>query len=191
MPADSSSVPPPSAVPEFEPVRAGGSRRHRLRRVVRRRRRAVAVSLAVAAAALAVSALDSGAAEPQPRERASPEPGQAEQGERAERAERSVPAAAELVRAPVRIADPAAARLLRPGDRVDVLASAADPGDGSDRARIVARRVRVADVPETEGAGEAREPAADGALVVLSVPRSTAVELADAAAHSRVAVALW
>ncbi|MDQ0713984.1 hypothetical protein QFZ55_003436 [Streptomyces luteogriseus] len=88
------------------------------------------------------------------------------------------------VTAPVRISDAAAVRLLRPGDRVDVIAAeAAVPGGD---ARVVARGARVTKVPEpVEGAGES------GALVVLSVPRATAARLAGASATKRLAVTLW
>ncbi|MGW1890193.1 hypothetical protein ACWCP6_07960 [Streptomyces sp. NPDC002004] len=90
------------------------------------------------------------------------------------------PRAAELVTAPVRIADAAAVRLLHPGDRVDVVAA------GETGARVVAPRARVVEVPE------AQDTAAEGgALVVLSVPRPTAARLAGAAATSRLAVTLW
>ncbi|MET9802560.1 hypothetical protein [Streptomyces sp. NPDC006368] len=84
----------------------------------------------------------------------------------------------------MRIADGATVRLLRPGDRVDVIAAGVSPsGDGD--ARVVASGVRVADVPRTP------EPSPDGgALVVLSVPRATATALAGAAAGSRLAVIL-
>ncbi|UGY91901.1 hypothetical protein [Streptomyces gobiensis] len=162
------SPPPPSVVPEFEPLRTGGWRRHRLCAAMRRRRRAVAISLAVAATAMVVSAPR---AEPQPPERTS--------------RETAAGPAAELVAAPVRIADPATVRLLKPGDRVDVLASAPD-GSAADRARIVARCARVAKVPESGGTGGS---AGEGALVVLPVPRPTAAQLAGAAAHSRLTVA--
>lgn len=104
------------------------------------------------------------------------------------------------VSAPVRIADAATVRLLRPGDRVDVIASPADPG----AARVVAQRARVARIPkpeqeqEQEAARRAARPdgaladgsLADGALVVLTVPRRTATQLAGAAADSRLAVTL-
>jgi hypothetical protein len=149
---------------------------------VRRRRRAVAVSLGVAAMATALAAPASNGTEPHPPQRPEPSPTDGTATARE-------PAADPLVAAPVRIADPATARLLKPGDRVDVLASAAD-GDSTDGARIVARRARVAEVPET-GDTEAVGSAGEGALRLLSVPRSTAVQLADAAAHSRVTVALW
>jgi hypothetical protein len=88
------------------------------------------------------------------------------------------------VTAPVRIADAATVRLLRPGDRVDVIAAeGAVPGGD---ARVVARGARVTKVPEpVEGAGDS------GALVVLSVPRATAARLAGASATGRLAVTLW
>lgn len=111
------------------------------------------------------------------------------------------------VGAPVRLPDAAVVRLLRPGDRVDVLAAPPDlpslrrssPGVPPASARIVARGVRVAAVPgappdpgaahegpkQPDGAyGEA------GALVVLSVSRATAARIAGAAAHSRLVVTL-
>jgi hypothetical protein len=73
----------------------------------------------------------------------------------------------------VRIADAAAVRLLRPGDRVDVLAGA----------RVVAAGAPVLSVPDVlgvPGAG-AGDGSGEGALVVLSVPRETARTLAGAA----------
>jgi Flp pilus assembly protein CpaB len=91
--------------------------------------------------------------------------------------------ATELVSAPVRIADAATVRLLRPGDRVDVIASANSPVGEDFEAKVVASGVRVAEVPE---AGE--DSADGGALVVLSVSRTTAAKLAGAGASSRLAV---
>jgi hypothetical protein len=91
--------------------------------------------------------------------------------------------AVELVSAPVRIADGATVRLLRPGDRVDVIA-AQETATGGD-ARVVARGARVTKVPEP------LDSAADsGALVVLSVPRRAAARLAGAGATARLAVTL-
>jgi Flp pilus assembly protein CpaB len=88
-----------------------------------------------------------------------------------------------MVAAPVRIADAATVRLLRPGDRVDVIA-AQETATGGD-ARVVARGARVTKVPEP------LESATDsGALVVLSVPRTTAARLAGASAMARLAVTL-
>ncbi|MFI1824987.1 RcpC/CpaB family pilus assembly protein [Streptomyces sp. NPDC020412] len=119
-----------------------------------------------------------------------------------------------LVSAPVRIADAATVRLLRPGDRVDVIAAPEPTGTGASadavpEARVVAAGVRVESVPERGGripggpapdgadAGveaAAGDPVGDGsaggALVVLSVPRDTAAELAGAAAGSRLVVAV-
>uniref|UniRef100_UPI00211D214B RcpC/CpaB family pilus assembly protein n=2 Tax=Streptomyces TaxID=1883 RepID=UPI00211D214B len=111
-----------------------------------------------------------------------------------------------LVSAPVRIADPETVRLLRPGDRVDVIAV----DDADDEARVVARGVRVAKVPYpgsgpgghaadvsgagADGTGGADDiggaGAEDGALVVLSVERSTATALLGAGASGRLAVAV-
>ncbi|WP_411293779.1 RcpC/CpaB family pilus assembly protein [Streptomyces kunmingensis] len=100
------------------------------------------------------------------------------------------------VSAPVRIADAGAVRLLRPGDRVDVVAARADGGPG---VRVLASGARVASVPEESSvpeenaaAGRPGEPmAGGGSLVVLSVGRATAVRLAGAGATSRLAVTLW
>lgn len=89
----------------------------------------------------------------------------------------------ETVSAPVRIADGATVRLLRPGDRVDVIAAEESALGGN--ARVVARGARVTKVPEpADGVSEG------GALVVLSVPRSTAARLAGASATARLAVTL-
>ncbi|WP_461006037.1 Flp pilus assembly protein CpaB, partial [Streptomyces capparidis] len=87
------------------------------------------------------------------------------------------------VAAPVRVADAGSAALLRPGDRIDVLAG--PPGGEGGAARVVAAGVRVIAVPPVRGRG-----AGEGALVVLAVPRSVAVELAGAAAASPLAVTL-
>jgi len=87
--------------------------------------------------------------------------------------------AGDLVRAPVRIADAETVRLLRPGDRVDVIAA---PTSGAEASRVVAG-VRVADV--SAGGDESMQ---DGALIVLSVPRAAAAKLAGAGINSRLAV---
>lgn len=73
-------------------------------------------------------------------------------------------------------------RLLRPGDRVDVIAA---EGAGAD-ARVLAKGARVTDVPQTSAEG----PAEDGALIVVSVPRGTAASLAGAGISARLAVTL-
>ncbi len=87
------------------------------------------------------------------------------------------------VSAPVRIADGATVRLLRPGDRVDVIAAEEAPAGGD--AHVVARGARVTTVPEPLDTATG-----SGALVVLSVPRSTAARLAGASATARLAVTL-
>jgi hypothetical protein len=95
-----------------------------------------------------------------------------------------------MVGAPVRIADGATVRLLEVGDRVDVVAAAAERTAGGD-ARVVARGARVAEVPAVTGAAESSDRVGEGgALVVLSVPRETAARLAGAGAASRLAVTL-
>ncbi|CAL9472795.1 hypothetical protein SUDANB96_02892 [Streptomyces sp. enrichment culture] len=91
-----------------------------------------------------------------------------------------------MVTAPVRIADGATVRLLRPGDRVDVIAAQETALGGE--ARVVARGALVRRVPELDAETEGAE---SGALVVLSVPRDTAARLAGASTTARLAVTLW
>ncbi|MFF8832531.1 hypothetical protein [Streptomyces sp. NPDC015131] len=173
LPVVATAVPEACGVPPFAPLRVGRGR-HRLRRTVRRRRHAVAAGLAMTAAALAASAAGSRA----PAGVDEPRAGTAPHREREP---------VEMVSAPVRIADAATVRLLRPGDRVDVIASPVAPVDGRADARVLARGARVAEVPRATG-GEG--PDGGGALVVLSVPRATATVLAGAGAASRLAVTL-
>ncbi len=96
--------------------------------------------------------------------------------------------------APVRIADAATVRLLRPGDRVDVIAAEPTPLGGVDGAggdaHVVARGALVTKVPEPLNT-DSSTGGDDGALVVLSVPRTTAARLAGASATARLAVTLW
>ncbi|MDW6060457.1 RcpC/CpaB family pilus assembly protein [Streptomyces sp. FXJ1.4098] len=143
----------------------------------------MAAGLAMSAAALAAAA-PSGGSDPRPAASSPPDDGR-----------REPPPA--VVSAPVRIADAASVRLLRPGDRVDVLAApGSDQARGPATAHVVARGARVTDVPrpgrvaaadvETGDLG----PSGGGALVVLAVPRPTAAALAGAEATSRLAVAL-
>ncbi|MEV8128882.1 hypothetical protein AB0P07_33345 [Streptomyces sp. NPDC085944] len=164
-------------MPHFAPVRVRGGR-HRLHRLVRHRRRALAVGLAVTAAALV-------AAGPHPGTDGHGTDGQGTDGQ-GTRGARGHPTAerqhTRLVAAPVRIADAATVRLLRPGDRVDVVATG-DGGAGD--ASVLARGVRVAEVPEP-----VQDPAAGGALVVVSVPRATAHRLVGAGTTARLAVTL-
>ncbi|MFG2682809.1 hypothetical protein [Streptomyces sp. NPDC048392] len=165
-------APPTREVPPFAPVRVRGGV-HRLHRLVRHRRRALAAGLAVTAAALVAAGPHAGAGgQDTGRARGHPvaEPVRERQGTR-------------LVAAPVRIADAATVRLLRPGDRVDVVAT----GDGgAGEASVVARGVRVTKVPEPVEEG----PAAGGALIVVSVPRATAHRLVGAGTTARLAVTL-
>ncbi|MGV9878938.1 RcpC/CpaB family pilus assembly protein [Streptomyces sp. NPDC003006] len=157
-------------VPHFSPVRVRGGH-PRLRRLLRHRRRALAVGLAMTAAALAASA-------PPPPDTGRP------RGSAAAADPSAQPPPSEAVTAPVRIADAAAVGLLRPGDRVDVIAAEGPPGSGA-KPRVVAAGARVSEVPEqVEGSAES------GALVVLSVPRDTAARLAGAGASARLAVTL-
>lgn len=89
-----------------------------------------------------------------------------------------------MVAVPVRIGDPGAVRLLRVGDRVQVLA--ADP-QGSSSASVVGRDVPVLAIPaaqeETPGTGT-------GALVVLALPPSSARVVAQASVSSFLSVVL-
>ncbi|WP_223775140.1 RcpC/CpaB family pilus assembly protein [Streptomyces sp. 135] len=155
------------SVPHFSPVRVRGGH-PRLRRLSRHRRRALAVGLAMTAAALAATApgTPTGRRGP-PRQPSSRGAAVHGDGDRAG-ADRGQPRRG----------------LLRPGDRVDVIAAEGPPGSGA-KPRVVAAGVRVSEVPE-QAAGAAES----GALVVLSVPRDTASRLAGAGASARLAVTL-
>lgn len=180
-------TPPRCAVPTFPPIRVGGrGGRHLVPRTLRLRRKPLVLGLAVAAAALAVSAAHGSPTGTQGHVRGPSHPTTA--------AHSAPDVAQEIVRAPVRITDAAAVRLLRPGDRVDVLAAA----------RVVASGARVVAVPEQPGgqgvsttsegsdgpASAADAGATGGALIVLSVPRRIAAALSGAAVSSPLAVAL-
>lgn len=192
-PGRGSGAPPPCQVPHFSPLHVRGGRQ-RLRRLLRHRRRALAVGLAMTAAAL-VTAGPREPGRPQPQGSAAPvSAGEHGGGPAPQRARR----AARLVTAPVRIADAATVRLLRPGDRVDVVAAEGAGVDGTGAgsvgsagarpggaARVVAAGARVSEVPDSSDA-----VAEGGALVVLAVPRATAARLAGASATARLAVTL-
>jgi hypothetical protein len=170
-------MPPRIAVPAFPPIRAGGRGGGRIGAALRRRRRHLAAVLAIAAAAAAVASAHGA---PPRRDPAAPH----ESGPTLAVARRSP--ADHLVKAPVRIADPAAVALLHPGVRVDVLAGA----------RLVASSVAVVAVPtgpiEPQETPVVPESAGNGggALIVLAVPRRTAAALSGAAATSPLGVAL-
>ncbi|MEU9199951.1 hypothetical protein [Streptomyces sp. NPDC048332] len=173
------SAPPPAGVPPFPPLRVRGGSGHRLRRAVWRQRRAMTAGLALTAAALAASGLGGSGAGSGGGNAAGPGGGRGA-AEAATTASRRVPPPVRLVSAPVRIADAETVRLLRPGDRVDVVAS---EGAG---ARVLAKGARVTRVPEVSAAGSAE----DGALIVVSVPRATATTLAGAGISAGFAVIL-
>ncbi|WP_240799128.1 hypothetical protein [Streptomyces sp. A0958] len=166
-------APPPCGVPAFPPLRVRGGSGHRLRRAVWRQRRAVAAGLALTAAALAVSGFGGGGGG---------HGGGAAQGAAPGRASPPV----RLVSAPVRIADAATVRLLRPGDRVDVVTS---EGAGA-RARVLAKGARVEQVPPVSAEGVSDQGTSEGALIVLAVPRTTATDLAGAGISGGFAVIL-
>ncbi|MFF9508179.1 hypothetical protein ACF1BU_19205 [Streptomyces sp. NPDC014724] len=161
----------------FEPLRVRGGGGHRLRRAVWRQRRVLAAGLALTAAALTATGLGGGGAGGDTAQGARMREGGAA-GTATEPGRRSAP----LVSAPVRIADAATVRLLRPGDQVDVIAA---ESTGTD-VRVLAKGARVADVPQPPAEG----PVEDGALIVLAVPRTVAASLAGAGISTRLAVTL-
>ncbi|AVV42155.1 hypothetical protein C6376_12685 [Streptomyces sp. P3] len=179
-------------MPPFPPVRVRGGR-YRLGpvgRPARGRRRALAVGLAVTAVALVAAGPRIGdPVRGHPSERSSTSP--PDRARSALHAPSPGAHAARKVSAPVRIADAAAVRLLRPGDRVDVIAAEQTARGGT--ARLIARGALVTKVPEPlDAPAGGPGPVSDaGALVVLSVPRSTAARLAGASAAARLSVALW
>lgn len=89
-----------------------------------------------------------------------------------------------LVAVPVRIGDPGAVRLLRVGDRVDLLA--ADP-QGETSARVVGHDVPVLAIPR---AGEESPGLTNGALVVVGLPDETAQAVAQASVSAFLSVVL-
>lgn len=89
------------------------------------------------------------------------------------------PADPSAVAVPVRLADAAVARLLRPGDRVDVLAARPDTPVP---ARTVAPGVPVVAVPRPGPDTD------EGALIVVETGRDQAALLARAAVDSRLSV---
>jgi pilus assembly protein CpaB len=89
----------------------------------------------------------------------------------------------DLVAVPVRIADPGVVTMVRPGDRIDLLAASMD---GHTEAGVVASQVPLLAVPAPMDGG----PLADGALLVVAVPVDQATRLAQAAVTSRLSVAL-
>jgi Flp pilus assembly protein CpaB len=102
----------------------------------------------------------------------------------------------DLVAVPVRMADAESVRLLRPGDRIDVLATAgsfdAAPdglGRAAGRARAVAWAVPVVTIPGRPSGAQSGlgsgGGAGEGALVVVAARRDQAATLAATAHESR------
>lgn len=94
--------------------------------------------------------------------------------------------AAGLVAAPVRVADAALAALVRPGDRVDVLATPVSAGGTGWATEVVGPDLMVVSVPEPVAAGAYTE----GSLLVLATTPATAQALASAAVTSRLSITL-
>ena len=97
-----------------------------------------------------------------------------------------------LVQVPVRIADPEAVALLRPGDVVDALGAGSPEAGGRSpfpsTARLLASAVRVVTIPRV--AKSATGLTGDGALVLLATSATTAARLAGAAVTDRLSVVL-
>jgi Flp pilus assembly protein CpaB len=96
------------------------------------------------------------------------------------------------VAAPVRLADLAVATLLRPGDRVDVLAAAGGDGGGGGSVEVVATAALVLTAPPGPGGDDVGPDDTTGGsgLLVLAVPPDTAGRLAAAAAAGTLTVTL-
>ncbi|WP_413451316.1 RcpC/CpaB family pilus assembly protein [Georgenia phoenicis] len=90
---------------------------------------------------------------------------------------------------PVRLADPAVAGTLRPGDRVDLLAATADAAASEGSARVVAAGALVMALEEGGGGGllGGEEPAS---LVFVAVPRAAAPDVVGASAWAPLRVVL-
>ena len=99
-----------------------------------------------------------------------------------------------LVAVPVRVADAASARLLRPGDRIDVLAAPASAGGAggdelaeldvhpaAERARPLVSAVPVIAIP---GADSDTQDGGEGALIVVAARHDQAATLAGPAGGS-------
>ncbi len=89
-----------------------------------------------------------------------------------------------LVAVPVRVGDPGAVRLLRVGDRVDLLA--ADP-QGETSAQVVGRDVPVLAIPRP---GEESPGLTNGALVVVGLSPETARTVAQASVSAFLSVVI-
>jgi len=90
-----------------------------------------------------------------------------------------------LVATPVRVADAGTAGLVRPGDRVDVLATPVGQDTTGQPSRIVAAEVVVIAVPGADRAGFV-----EGALLVLATTPEEAAGLAAATVTDRLSLTL-
>ncbi|MBB5786397.1 SAF domain-containing protein [Jiangella mangrovi] len=86
-------------------------------------------------------------------------------------------AAGDVVAAPVRVADAGAATYLRPGDRIDLLATSLDG--------VASTSVVAADVPVLALPSAAGSTLAEGALVLVAASPAQAADLAAAAVAAR------
>jgi Flp pilus assembly protein CpaB len=95
-----------------------------------------------------------------------------------------------LVATPVRIADAEAARLVRTGDAIDVLAAAPAADAGTAEARLVAAGVRVVVVPADDEGALSDGSFGEGAMIVVATTPETAARLASAAVTSRLSLTI-
>lgn len=91
---------------------------------------------------------------------------------------------------PVRLADAAVARTLRPGDRVDLLSAAADAAASAGGAEVVAAGALVVARDEPGGGGGLLGPEETAALLYVAVPRASAPGLVGASAWAPLRVVL-
>ena len=103
----------------------------------------------------------------------------------------------DVVATPLRLADPSALAVLRPGDVVDVIAaiSGGSMAGGDGRASVVASRVRVlltsaSGSPEAGGGVLSAPAGTDSSSVVLATTSQQALAIARAAVGSRLSVVL-
>ena len=91
-----------------------------------------------------------------------------------------------LVAVPLRVADPGAVRLLRVGDRIDLVSTAPDDASST----VVASRVPVVALPDGDEEGGLDGGLVGGGLVVVAVPRAEAPDLAGRSISSVLSVVL-
>jgi Flp pilus assembly protein CpaB len=89
-----------------------------------------------------------------------------------------------MVATPVRISDPAAARLLSPGSRINVLAA----WEEAHPARTIAEDVSVITAANRQQTDD--DSTNHGTLIVLATTSTQAAELAAAQAHARLSITI-